>query len=71
MRPFTPANLANLMLRAALIINSASIVLFSSKDPAHILANVHTAADSDLDEPARELYNLAQSEPNPLQNPLS
>jgi D-threo-aldose 1-dehydrogenase len=65
-----PANLANLMLRAALIINPASIVLFSSKDPAHILANVHTAADSDLDEPARELYNLAQSEPNLLQNPL-
>jgi len=65
-----PANLANLMLRAALIINPASIVLFSSKDPAHILANVHTAADSALDEPARELYHLAQSEPNLLQNLL-
>jgi hypothetical protein len=65
-----PANLSNLMLRAALILNPASIVLFSSKDPAHILANVHTAAESDLDEPARELYKLAQSEPNLLQNLL-
>lgn len=62
--------LANLMLRAALVLNPAGIVLFSSRNPAHMQANVHTASHSDFDEPARQLYRLAQSEPNHLQNLL-
>jgi aryl-alcohol dehydrogenase-like predicted oxidoreductase len=65
-----PEVLANLLLKAALVQNPASIVLFSSKNPTHIQANVHTAANSMLDEPARQLYQLAQSEPNLLQNLL-
>jgi aryl-alcohol dehydrogenase-like predicted oxidoreductase len=53
--------LAHLMLKAALVMNPASIILFSSKSPAHIRANVHTATDSTLELPARELYKLVQS----------
>jgi D-threo-aldose 1-dehydrogenase len=58
--------LAHLMLKASLVMNPASIVLFSSKDPAHIHANVNTAADSSLELPARELYNLVQTERDQL-----
>ena len=54
--------LARLMLKASLVINPATILLFSSKDPAHIHANVQTAADPSLDVPAHQLYQLAQSE---------
>jgi len=54
--------LAHLMLKAALLMNPASIILFSSKNPRHIDANVHTAADMALELPARQLYNLVQSE---------
>jgi D-threo-aldose 1-dehydrogenase len=61
-----PELLANLMLKAALVMNPTSIILFSSKDPAHIQANVHTAADPTLELPARQLYNLVQSERDQL-----
>jgi hypothetical protein len=54
------------MLKAPLVINSASILLFSSKNPAHIHANVHAAADPSLDTPAHQLYQLAQSERDQL-----
>jgi hypothetical protein len=54
------------MLKAALIINPASIILFSSKSPAHIHANVRTAADTAVELPARKLYNLVQSERDQL-----
>jgi D-threo-aldose 1-dehydrogenase len=61
-----PEALAHLMLKAALIINPDSIILFSSKNPAHIHANVCTAADTALELPARKLYNLVQSERDQL-----
>jgi aryl-alcohol dehydrogenase-like predicted oxidoreductase len=61
--PQTPSQiLASLMLKAALVMNPSSIILFSSKDPTHIHANVQTATDNTLELPARELYNLVQSE---------
>jgi len=58
--------LAQLMLKASLVINPASIILFSSKNPVHIQANAHTAADSSLELSARQLYDLIQSEGDPL-----
>jgi len=58
--------LANLMLKAALVMNPASIILFSSKNPAHIHANARTAVDSSLDTLARQFYNLIQSERHQL-----
>jgi aryl-alcohol dehydrogenase-like predicted oxidoreductase len=57
-----PEALAHLMLKAALVMNPTSIILFSSKNPAHIHANVRTAADTSLELPARQLYKLVQSE---------
>jgi aryl-alcohol dehydrogenase-like predicted oxidoreductase len=61
-----PGALAHLMLTASLVMNPTSIILFSSKNPAHIHANVHTAADTTLELPARQLYNLVQSERDQL-----
>jgi aryl-alcohol dehydrogenase-like predicted oxidoreductase len=61
-----PKALAHLMLKAALNMNPTSIILFSSKNPAHIQANVHTAANTSLELPARQLYNLVQSERDQL-----
>jgi D-threo-aldose 1-dehydrogenase len=58
--------LAHLMLKASLIMNPTSIILFSSKNPAHIQANAHIAADSSLELSARQLYNLIQSEGDQL-----
>jgi diketogulonate reductase-like aldo/keto reductase len=60
------AALASLMLKAALVMNPASIVLFSSKNPKHIHANAHTAADTTLELPGRHLYDLIQSERDQL-----
>ncbi len=64
-----PEALACLMLKASLAMNPSSIVLFSSKNPAHIHANVHAAADSSLEIPARQLYNLVQAEHDQLPAP--
>jgi aryl-alcohol dehydrogenase-like predicted oxidoreductase len=61
-----PEALANLMLKASLVMNPTSIILFSSKNPGHIRANVQTAADSSLEVPARQLYDLVQSERDQL-----
>jgi aryl-alcohol dehydrogenase-like predicted oxidoreductase len=61
-----PEALAHLMLKASLVINPTSIILFSSKNPAHIHANVRTAADTTLERPARQLYNLIQAERDQL-----
>ena len=52
--------LANLMLKAALTLNPTSVILFSSKDPAHIQANVALVADPTLESPAAALYHLIQ-----------
>jgi D-threo-aldose 1-dehydrogenase len=54
--------LASLMLKAALVENPGSIILFSSKSAAHIEHNVQVAADSKLEDPARKLYALIQNE---------
>jgi D-threo-aldose 1-dehydrogenase len=61
-------SLANLMLKAALVMNPASIILVSSKNPHHIHTNARIAADSTLEAPARQLYQLIQSEPNLIRN---
>jgi D-threo-aldose 1-dehydrogenase len=61
-----PEALALLLLKAALLMNPNSIILFSSKKPAHIQANVCAAADTTLELPARRLYNLIQSERDQL-----
>jgi D-threo-aldose 1-dehydrogenase len=61
-----PEALANLMLKAALVMNPASIILFSSKNPQHIQANIQTAADPALEAPARRLYDLVQTERDQL-----
>jgi aryl-alcohol dehydrogenase-like predicted oxidoreductase len=66
-----PETLANLMLKAALVMNLSSIILFSSKNPRHIQANVNTAADTTLDHPARQLYKLVQTERDQLFNTTS
>jgi D-threo-aldose 1-dehydrogenase len=53
--------LAGLMLRAALNENAGGIVLFSSKNAAHMRRNVQVAEDSGLDAAAAALYRLAQT----------
>jgi len=62
----SPEHLAHLMLKAALVMNPESIILFSSKNPVHIQANLKTAEDRALDAPARELHRLVQTEWHPL-----
>ena len=57
-----PELLASLMLKASLVMNPASIILFSSKKPTHIHINVETASDITLERPARQLYALIQAE---------
>jgi D-threo-aldose 1-dehydrogenase len=57
-----PGVLANLMIKAALIKNPTSIVLFSSKQPAHIHNNVAVAENARLEEAATRLFQLVHSE---------
>jgi D-threo-aldose 1-dehydrogenase len=61
-----PDNLASLMLKAALVMNPASIILFSSKNPLHIHENVRIAEDRTLEAPAIALYQLIQAERDQL-----
>lgn len=56
------AQLAALMLKAALVMNPSSVILFSSKNPSHIRENVRIAEEAALEEPARRLYHLVQTE---------
>lgn len=60
----SPQKLAALMLKAALVLNPGSIVLVSSKSPAHIAANVRAAEDRSLDGTAQRFYELVQSDLN-------
>jgi aryl-alcohol dehydrogenase-like predicted oxidoreductase len=53
-------NLATLMLRAAVVMNPESIILVSSKSPAHIAANVRAVEEGAVDDLAREFYALVQ-----------
>jgi D-threo-aldose 1-dehydrogenase len=52
--------LAQLMLKASLVMNPESVILFSSKRPAHIAANVRVAEDATLEAPAQRLHALVQ-----------
>lgn len=63
-----PEALANLMLKAALVMNPASMILVSSKNPHHIHSNSRVTADASLEAPARQLHHLIQSEPNLIRN---
>lgn len=54
--------LASLMLKAALVLNPNTVLLVSSKNPAHIRENVRVAEDASLEQPARRLYDLVQRE---------
>ena len=54
--------LAALMLKAALVLYPNTVVLVSSKNPAHIKENVRVAEDASLEAPARRLYDLVQRE---------
>jgi D-threo-aldose 1-dehydrogenase len=54
--------LTRLMLKAALLLNPASIILFSSKTPSHIQNNVRIASDTTLDQAALQLHHLVQTE---------
>lgn len=62
----SPAVLSGLMLKAALVLNPGSVILVSSKNPAHIAANVRAAEDAALEAPARRLYELVQRDRSPL-----
>jgi D-threo-aldose 1-dehydrogenase len=59
-------DLARLMLKAALLMNPVSIILFSSKNPHHINANAKLADDRTLEAPAAALYGLVQAERDQL-----
>jgi aryl-alcohol dehydrogenase-like predicted oxidoreductase len=54
--------LAGLMLKAAMVANPASPILFSSKSAAHMRENIRVAGDASLETPARALYALVQGE---------
>lgn len=55
-------NLSALMLKAALMMNPQSIILVSSKKPAHIVANVKTAEDETLGDAAVRFYQLVRQQ---------
>lgn len=54
--------LAALMLKTALVLYPNTILLVSSRNPAHIRENVRVAEDASLEEPARRLHELVQRE---------
>lgn len=54
--------LAALFLKASLVMNPGSIVLFSSKRPHHIRTNVEVAGNPALEAPAIRLYQLVHRE---------
>jgi aryl-alcohol dehydrogenase-like predicted oxidoreductase len=63
--------LASLMLKAALVLYPNTVLLVSSRNPAHIRENVRVAEDASLEGPARRLYDLVQREGLPsAANPL-
>ena len=65
--------LARLMLKASLVCNPDSVVLFSSKRPEHVRGNVAIAEDAGAEEKALRLYGLVRAEAvqtlMPAQNP--
>jgi diketogulonate reductase-like aldo/keto reductase len=65
-----PTHLARLMLKAALVLNPSSIILFSSKSPSHIRANYQTANDTSLEIPSRRFHALVQNEIHSFSLPI-
>jgi aryl-alcohol dehydrogenase-like predicted oxidoreductase len=61
--------LASLMLKAALVENPESVILFSSKSQAHMQHNVQVAGDESLDALARRLYAMVRDEVAPKDGP--
>lgn len=57
--------LAKLMLKAALLLNPESVILFSSKRADHIEENAGLADDDSLSAQALSLYRVVQAELNP------
>jgi len=57
-----PAMLANLMLKASLVKNPDSIILFSSKHAGHIRNNVAVTENTALEGPAQRLYDAWRRE---------
>ena len=62
--------LARLMLKASLVCNPGSVVLFSSKQPSHIKANAEIVNDSALGDAALRLYALVQAEAQESEVPV-
>jgi len=58
--------LSQLMLKASLVMNPESIVLFSSKQPERIRMNAAVADDARLEEPAKRFYEIVQREKDVL-----
>lgn len=56
-----PTILAKLMLKAAVLLNPESVVLFSSKTSRHIQANAALMSDDSLTAPALALYRVVQT----------
>ncbi len=54
--------LARLMLKAALVCNPESVILFSSKRPKHVVENAKLVDDLTLEEIALRLYALVRTE---------
>ncbi|HTF68648.1 MAG TPA: aldo/keto reductase [Edaphobacter sp.] len=54
--------LSKLMLKAALLMNPQSLILFSSKQAKRIQANAFVSEDRALEEPAKLLYELVQTD---------
>jgi hypothetical protein len=50
------------MLKAALLMNPESIILFSSKQAKRIEANAAVSDDRALEKPAKVLYELVQAD---------
>lgn len=62
----SPEVLAQVMMKAALVLHPRSIILFSSKNPGHIQANARLAGDPALADAARTFYALVQANGAPL-----
>jgi aryl-alcohol dehydrogenase-like predicted oxidoreductase len=56
------ATLSKLMLKAALVMNPESVILFSSKQSPRIHANAAVSDDAAIENPARRLYQLVQTD---------
>lgn len=63
-------SLANLMLKASLVANPDSVILFSSKNAHHVTRNVAVAEDEKLSGPAQRLHTLVRTEYEALVKPV-